>query len=421
MDDIRAIRAVSLMSFAREPNYEHYFTRWIKYYDRVFRDQKRHVHLWLDNFSGHSTSYMLTNICMEMFKPNMTSFIQPLDAGIIHCFKAHYRRIFCLHAIDLDEAGEENIYKINLLEVMLTVKEAWACVSQETIKNCWAHAFALMYEFLFYFVLLLTNQHRKDPVAKSTSESSSDPITNPAVWQIIDFAANKICSLPQAEEQLGAYLGGRFSFLQWKPAFDEVFKAEGDASAALEAVEALKSKVTVRHLTQLQAEIQDPMSPNLSLPELESTELELMQVVDELHRRRRIIGTRPTLEDLLNPVEEKEVGHSPYRYPGGDNEIIEEVRKHKDTPADQVSNANGRASGDSDDEDGVVPEFTAQQGLDLCAQMEQLCLQHASEVDSGIDINSLQRQVWKLHGHLRKLDTASQKQVTLDRFFHFSV
>lgn len=86
---------------------------------------------------------------MEMFKPNMTSFIQPLDAGIIRCFKAHYRRIFCLRAIDLDEAGEDDIYKINLLEVMLTVKEAWACVSQETIKNCWDHAFALTYAFLF--------------------------------------------------------------------------------------------------------------------------------------------------------------------------------------------------------------------------------------------------------------------------------
>ena len=258
-------------------------------------------------------------------------------------------------------------------------------------------------------------QHRKDPVA--TSESSSDPITDPVAWQIIlDFAANKICSLPQAEEQLAAYLGSQFSFLQWKPAFDEIFKAEGDDSAALEAVEVLKSKVMAHHSTQPQTEIN-----HLSLPELECTGSELMQVVDELHRCRQIVGTRPNLEDLLNPVEEKEVGDSPYRYPGGDDEIIEEVRKRKDMLADKASNANSRASGDSDDEDDVAPEFTARQGLDLCAQMEQLCLQHTSEVDSGIDINSLQKQVRKLRGHLRKLDTASQKQVTLDHFFHFSV
>ncbi|KAF9220328.1 hypothetical protein BS17DRAFT_769405 [Gyrodon lividus] len=56
----------------------------------------------------------------------MTSFVQPLDAGIICCFKAHYHHAFCLHADELDEAGDTDIYKINLLEVMLMVKEAWA-------------------------------------------------------------------------------------------------------------------------------------------------------------------------------------------------------------------------------------------------------------------------------------------------------
>ena len=117
--------------------------RWIKYYDKVFRDQNRKVCLWMDNFSGHKISYKPTNIRIEMFEPNMTSFVQPLDAGIIRCFKAHYRRAFCLRAVELDEAGEDDIYKINLLEVMLLAKEAWASISMETIKNCWKHAFAL--------------------------------------------------------------------------------------------------------------------------------------------------------------------------------------------------------------------------------------------------------------------------------------
>ncbi|KIK81065.1 hypothetical protein PAXRUDRAFT_80468, partial [Paxillus rubicundulus Ve08.2h10] len=80
------------------------------------------------------------NIRMELFETNMTSFVQPLDAGIIRCFKAHYRRAFCLHAIELNEAGEDNIYKVNLLEVMLMVKDAWASISTETIQNCWEHA-----------------------------------------------------------------------------------------------------------------------------------------------------------------------------------------------------------------------------------------------------------------------------------------
>ncbi|KIK78384.1 hypothetical protein PAXRUDRAFT_42573, partial [Paxillus rubicundulus Ve08.2h10] len=80
-----------------------------------------------------------TNIHIEMFEPNMTSFIQPLDTGIICCFKAHYHHAFCLCAIELDKTGDDDIYKINLLEVMLMVKEAWASISAEMIRNCWKH------------------------------------------------------------------------------------------------------------------------------------------------------------------------------------------------------------------------------------------------------------------------------------------
>ncbi|KIK74871.1 hypothetical protein PAXRUDRAFT_174439 [Paxillus rubicundulus Ve08.2h10] len=117
-------------------------TRWIKHYDKIFHDQGQKVWLWIDNFSGHDISYKPTNIHFEFFEPNMTSFVQPLDAGTIRCFKAHYCHAFCLHTVELDEAGDIDIYKINLLEVMLMVKEAWAKVSAETIKNCWQHAFA---------------------------------------------------------------------------------------------------------------------------------------------------------------------------------------------------------------------------------------------------------------------------------------
>ena len=44
---------------------------------------------------------------------------------------------FFLHMIKLDNAGEDDIYKISLLEVMLMVKEAWKAVMSETIMNCW--------------------------------------------------------------------------------------------------------------------------------------------------------------------------------------------------------------------------------------------------------------------------------------------
>ena len=39
----------------------------------------------------------------------------------------------------MDDVGEEDIYKINLLEVMLMERQVWDAVSPETIANCWRH------------------------------------------------------------------------------------------------------------------------------------------------------------------------------------------------------------------------------------------------------------------------------------------
>jgi hypothetical protein len=103
------------------------------------KGEGRHVLLIIDNFSGHSIQYQPTNVQIEFFEPNLTSFVQPLDAGIIRCVKAHYRGNFCQRAIDLDEAGEREIYKINLLEGMVMADAAWKAITPETIQHCWNH------------------------------------------------------------------------------------------------------------------------------------------------------------------------------------------------------------------------------------------------------------------------------------------
>jgi hypothetical protein len=49
----------------------------------------------------------------------MTPFVQPLDAGIIRCFKAHYHALFCKRALELDMIGEDEIFKIDIHKAML--------------------------------------------------------------------------------------------------------------------------------------------------------------------------------------------------------------------------------------------------------------------------------------------------------------
>jgi len=101
--------------------------------------ENRRVCLLIDNCPGHNISYEPKNIKLEHFAPNMTPFVQPLDAGIIRCFKEYYRKAFCLCAIELDDAGEQDICKINLLEAMLMAREAWGAIDSATIKHCWDH------------------------------------------------------------------------------------------------------------------------------------------------------------------------------------------------------------------------------------------------------------------------------------------
>ena len=47
----------------------------------------------------------LTNITIVYLPPNTTAHLQSMDAGIIHSFKAKYKREFCKHIIDQFDKG----------------------------------------------------------------------------------------------------------------------------------------------------------------------------------------------------------------------------------------------------------------------------------------------------------------------------
>ncbi len=87
--------------------------------DIWFRNKGCHIHLSVDNFDGHKIVYKLTNNKIKFFKANHTSWIQPLNAGIIWTFKAYYHLAFYNCVVECYEASDEFIYKINQLEIML--------------------------------------------------------------------------------------------------------------------------------------------------------------------------------------------------------------------------------------------------------------------------------------------------------------
>ena len=100
--------------------------------------------------------------------------------------------------------------------------------------------------------------------------------------------------MPEAEKQLEAHLGTQFSFLQWKPAFNEIFKAKDDIGAAVSVIEALKQKAT--HPTASKAAMATPTTQNCaSLPELDCLETKLMEAVDNLYQRYHAPNTFGTV------------------------------------------------------------------------------------------------------------------------------
>jgi hypothetical protein len=68
----------------------HMYQEWIQGWDQELKAQGRKILLLQDNFSAHIIiPNDLENIRVENFSPNLTAHIQPMDQGIIRCFKAH--------------------------------------------------------------------------------------------------------------------------------------------------------------------------------------------------------------------------------------------------------------------------------------------------------------------------------------------
>ena len=121
------------------------FIEWLKHLDNYFRTLDRKILLLIDNAGSHFNPKRLekndddhinneemideydseqgsgqnhnkkkkpekkgpnfTNIELVYLPPNTTAHLQPMDAGIIHSFKAKYKQEFCKHLIRQFDSG----------------------------------------------------------------------------------------------------------------------------------------------------------------------------------------------------------------------------------------------------------------------------------------------------------------------------
>jgi hypothetical protein len=167
--------------------------------------------------------------------------------------------------------------------------------------------------------------------------------------------------------------------------------AEDDTVAALAAVLHLEAQAKQKMRTHLTYTLCKHVS---IIPQLQHLEEGLMDSVSQLQQWKHIIGTPLSLNELLNPLKEQEVGDSPYRFAGGDEEIIAEVCRCRSSSRDN--------SEIEIDEDEVIEEdskgLSYQQGMEMCEALERACM----DADH-VDILVLQRELRKLRGYFREM------------------
>ena len=90
------------------------------------------------NYTGRPPPH-LTHINLIYIDPNLTAYLQPLDAGIIAAFKAAYRRRYAsllISRFNSNPTASVN-WKLNILEAINLAVEAWDCIPPSTIFHCW--------------------------------------------------------------------------------------------------------------------------------------------------------------------------------------------------------------------------------------------------------------------------------------------
>ncbi|CAF3372879.1 unnamed protein product [Rotaria socialis] len=112
------------------------FSEWLSDLNVSMKKQKSKIILFLDNAPCHPVDIELSNIKLQYFPPNTTPKLQPLDQGIIHAFKTHYRKHLVKHIIArCTTAQTPDDIKITHLDAIYWIDAAWEAVTHTTIRN----------------------------------------------------------------------------------------------------------------------------------------------------------------------------------------------------------------------------------------------------------------------------------------------
>ena len=109
--------------------------------NNILLKNKRSIIIFVDHCSAHPENISFSNIKVVFLPPNTTSVLQPMDAGVIKCFKGNYRvklvRKLIQHVSETNCPINSN--QILFYEAVTMAYLAWEELNQKTISNCFRH------------------------------------------------------------------------------------------------------------------------------------------------------------------------------------------------------------------------------------------------------------------------------------------
>jgi hypothetical protein len=117
------------------------FPSFLRSLDASMGAQNRNILLFVDNCAAHPEYIsFLRNVKLILCPANCTSVLQPLDLGVMKCYKQLYRKRLVQTAVCLMDAGKDTTKKINMLQALHHTVAALQQVTQQTIENCFRKA-----------------------------------------------------------------------------------------------------------------------------------------------------------------------------------------------------------------------------------------------------------------------------------------
>ena len=213
------------------------------------------------------------------------------------------------------------------------------------------------------------------------------------------------------EAKLSSHLGDRYKDDDWQPALKAVMDSEGDVLKAQKAIQDLAAACKQPRLT-----IRIPATHH---PQLVATENELIASVERLQSKNRVFGELPTVEELTNSAHEHKITEeSPYAFPGGDLEIVEQVKYEKQVDCGEIIEVDDDEEDEEPDSDtessGLI---SRQQAIILISQLECLLIKFGG---GEMNTTDLTQQLRRFCGHLFCEGLQNARQTCIDSVSHMS-